>query len=354
MYEAKISESQLVNHEFEAVLDLVDITFDEIEESWTKARRPSPYRQWYKDVATGQHAVSNETPTEDGVFEGTRLISWKQGKPFDPEYLFFRTVDTGRLLPMDSADFRAQFWAYRGFWDKIDTIHRDDGGRKWWICQVLPAFLHQILVIRNMHDTRDCDIPVILTTWDDAQFKSSLNYWVELSKGEWTEEERRLKFLERNNPCHRILPCFEQVDILVRALLTDPEVGDVPPFIIFHSVITDGNTCVLFTKPSHFPPPSLTRNLPASCNCVGCTRTDCSRIDFSLSRSLAEGSAMVRKTEASCPGRILCNLEDCEVEHLQDGNKLQRCQRCKEALYCSSEHQRLDWETHKNVCEKRF
>jgi hypothetical protein len=39
-------------------------------------------------------------------------------------------------------------------------------------------------------------------------------------------------------------------------------------------------------------------------------------------------------------GVVLCNLWICAVAHdPQDGETLSRCQKCKEALYCSVEHQ---------------
>ncbi|KAJ6626997.1 hypothetical protein B0H10DRAFT_1997656 [Mycena sp. CBHHK59/15] len=40
------------------------------------------------------------------VFENSRLIAWKTGKPFNAKHLFFRTLDSGRLL----ADFCVQFF----------------------------------------------------------------------------------------------------------------------------------------------------------------------------------------------------------------------------------------------------
>lgn len=135
------------------------------------------------------------------------------------------------------------------------------------------------------------------------------------------------------------LPCFPQADILVRALLSDPDVGYVPPFIIFHSAMPDGKTCVLFTKPLHFPPQSITDNWPNSCNSPGCPRTDCCPIDMTLSRSLVDNSTMVRKWDTAGPKRVVCNLWGCEAQHSRDSDNLLRCQRCKEVLYCSTEHQ---------------
>ncbi|KAJ7806160.1 hypothetical protein B0H14DRAFT_1577490 [Mycena olivaceomarginata] len=205
-----------------------------------------------------------------------------------------------------------------------------------------------------MHDTGGADIPFILTAWDDERLEQAMNYWADLSKGEWSEEEQRSRYDECDAACRRILPCFPQADLLVRALLSDPKVGYVPPYIIFHSVLPKGKSCVLFTKPSHFPPTYLTQDLPASCNSPNCTEIECAPIDMSISRSLVDNSSLVRKWDTAGPKRVLCNLWGCEVQHSQDSDKLMRCQRCKEVLYCSVAHQRLDWNVHKNVCEKKL
>lgn len=44
-----------------------------------------------------------------------RTVGWKTGKSFEPKHLYFRTVDTGRMLPMHCAEFRTQFWAHKSF-----------------------------------------------------------------------------------------------------------------------------------------------------------------------------------------------------------------------------------------------
>ena len=60
------------------------------------------HREWYRRASSEPN--------------GSRLVAWKTGKPFTPENLFFRTVDTGRLLPMNAAEFRLQFWAHSTVW----------------------------------------------------------------------------------------------------------------------------------------------------------------------------------------------------------------------------------------------
>ncbi|KAJ7139516.1 hypothetical protein C8R44DRAFT_764676 [Mycena epipterygia] len=351
MQPALISDCELVNYEVNTadVSSIIEILFDTLEEGWPGGSG-SPYRKWYRNVATGKDAIMDKELTE-GAFENSRLIAWKTGKPFEPENLFFRTVDSGRLLPMHLADFRVQFYAHKNLLEKIDKV---PGGRKKWAAQTLGDYMHKILVLRNMHDKGGADIPIIVTAWDEERTNLAMNYWVDLSKGEWSDEEERKRYTECDMFCRRILPCFFQTNNLVRALLSDPEVGYVPPFIMFQSVVPDGKTCVLFTKPLHFPPPALVQNMPGVCNNPNCSHIDCAAVDMTASRSLVENSHMVRKWDTVSTKRILCNLWGCEAEHSEDNAvKLQRCQRCREVLYCSTAHQRLDWNVHKNVCEKR-
>ncbi|KAJ7785699.1 hypothetical protein B0H16DRAFT_1657248 [Mycena metata] len=353
MQPARISDCQLVNWEIcvEDVQSLAEVVFNDLEERC--GDKGSAYQNWFRSVATGKDAVVDERSREEGVFDNSRLIAWKTDKPFKRENLFFRTVDSGRLLPMHLADFRIQIYGHKYAYEKLDA---SEGGRKGWAYIYLSCYMYRILVLRNMHDRGGADIPIILTAWDDEHTKRALDYWTDLSKGEWCDEEQRLRcnpihsnrFRRSHSPVqecdafcrHQVLPCFYQTDLLVRSLLSDPAVGYVPPFIIFHSMVPNGNTCILFTKPLHVPPPSLTHNWPASCNALECERADCAPLDMNLSRSLVDKSHMVREWANVGPRRTL------DV-------KLQRCQRCKEVLYCSSAHQTRDWRLHKNVCEKR-
>lgn len=55
-----------------------------------------------------------------------RTVGWKTGKSFEPKHLYFRTVDTGRMLPMHCAEFRTQFWAHKSFWTKIEGNGTED------------------------------------------------------------------------------------------------------------------------------------------------------------------------------------------------------------------------------------
>lgn len=53
--------------------------------------------------------------------------------------------------------------------------------------------MHELLLLRNMHDRGGGDIPLIVTNWDAKHTERALEYWAGLSKGEWSEEARIAK-----------------------------------------------------------------------------------------------------------------------------------------------------------------
>jgi hypothetical protein len=67
---------------------------------------------------------------------------------------------------------------------------------------------------------------------------------------------------------------------------------------------------------------------------------DCTAIDMDASIWLDDNTPMVRKWDNVFHKRIVCNLWGCEVEYSEQSEvKLQRCQKCREVLYCSRAHQ---------------
>jgi hypothetical protein len=100
---ARISNSELINYEANFFDDLIG-------EVWQMCNENNPaYEQWYR-----KHASVGSSP------EGTRVIAWKNGQPFDPQFLHFRSFDTARMLPMHCAEFRTQWWAHASFWQKVE------------------------------------------------------------------------------------------------------------------------------------------------------------------------------------------------------------------------------------------
>jgi hypothetical protein len=135
-----MTDCELINHEIasEEISRWVKagIFSDDFEKSFGEAG--SPMQEWYRSVATGKNAVVDEALEATGVFENCRLIAWKTGKPFQPENLFFRTVDSGRLLPMHLADFRVQIYAHRFHMEKLDSTPE---GRKGWVAYILRQYV---------------------------------------------------------------------------------------------------------------------------------------------------------------------------------------------------------------------
>jgi hypothetical protein len=105
---ARISKCELINYE-------ADFFDDLIGEIWQMDNENNPaYEQWYR-----KHASVRSSP------EGTRIIAWKNGQPFEPEFLHFRTFDTARMLPMHCAEFRTQLWAHASVWQKAERSAED-------------------------------------------------------------------------------------------------------------------------------------------------------------------------------------------------------------------------------------
>lgn len=74
----------------------------------------SPWRKWYRSQA------KPDAQRKQHIF-------WKKSKPYEPKNIFFKTVDTGRLLPMSTALFRLQFYAHKSKWDHLDSQNKKPG-----------------------------------------------------------------------------------------------------------------------------------------------------------------------------------------------------------------------------------
>ncbi|KAK0219251.1 hypothetical protein IW262DRAFT_1087344 [Armillaria fumosa] len=138
-------------------------------------------------------------------------------------------------------------------------------------------------------------------------------------------------------------------------LLLDENVGYVPPFIVLFETGKEGKTRALFTRASCVPSPCIPDTLPKTCGNTICTESECIGLWHTKeSGSIRHPSTMVRDVQRP-DHRILCNLWGCgikmQADPTTDHTTLQRCQKYKEVLYCSWEHQFLDWHNHKRVCE---
>jgi hypothetical protein len=53
--------------------------------------------------------------------------------------------------------------------------------------------MHELVLLRNMHDCGGGDIPIIITSWEPDFTTHALDYWVELSQDKWSDSERNEK-----------------------------------------------------------------------------------------------------------------------------------------------------------------
>jgi hypothetical protein len=191
--------TELIYHEFDSstVESLRHVVFERERIGWKEARgKASPLETWYREATK---AVDER--------DGRPFISWKKGKPFKAEHLFFKTIDTGRMLPMSLADFRIQLYMWKGHWEHINS--NEKGEECLWtdlvslVCNlgflafvsspdILPSQLHFILIFRNRHDYGGADIPLIQVNWPADLLVAAMDYWVELSKGKDADEAKEM------------------------------------------------------------------------------------------------------------------------------------------------------------------
>jgi hypothetical protein len=138
---ALISDSIMVLDEVPAskVEAIRNAVFKDIEKVWLDEghKEGSHFQRWYRTVATGPKAVKKNTDDSQAgsinintAVQG-RFIAWKTNEPFLPSNLFFRTVDTSRLLPMHLADFRVQMYADPSEWNHLHNLNGDWTRSKW-------------------------------------------------------------------------------------------------------------------------------------------------------------------------------------------------------------------------------
>lgn len=67
---------------------------DMLIDKWLEHRSPGhdAYHDWFRDLRERKHAAQNPNKKQ--------IVAWNKGD-FVPENMFCRTVDTGRLIPLD-------------------------------------------------------------------------------------------------------------------------------------------------------------------------------------------------------------------------------------------------------------
>jgi hypothetical protein len=133
---ALISDSVMILDEVPEgkVETIMNAVFNDVEKFWVDNghEEGSHVQRWYRSVATGPEAIKGDRSLSNSTTAGDmrgRLIAWKTKEPFLPRNLFFRTIDTFRLLPVHLADFRVQIYAHPLEWDHIDN---SDWTRNKW------------------------------------------------------------------------------------------------------------------------------------------------------------------------------------------------------------------------------
>lgn len=142
---ALISKCQLVNRETseKKVAQYRDAIFTLQEKKWVETGHPegSPWQVWYRNMskttpppsATADPNSLSGLVVHDYHDPRTRNIVIKEKAEFIPDNIFFRTVDTGRLLPMELADFRIEWYAHKDHWEHVDRSMKKKGnnGATW-------------------------------------------------------------------------------------------------------------------------------------------------------------------------------------------------------------------------------
>lgn len=142
--QARISDCQLVNRETSAkkVADYRDTLFILQEEQFEKKGHPegSPWQVWFREIsqslppplATSDPNNVSGLSVYDFHDPQTRNVVLKKDAAFLPKNLFFRTVDTGRLLPMECADFRIEWYAHESHWEGVDDMQKKEKNAPSW------------------------------------------------------------------------------------------------------------------------------------------------------------------------------------------------------------------------------
>ncbi|KAI0354884.1 hypothetical protein OH77DRAFT_1455685 [Trametes cingulata] len=373
---------------------------DMLIDKWLdRPHRPDSYYDWFQRVRERKHAANANA-------RRAQTLLWNKGV-FVPENIFTRTVDTGRLIPLDRT------W--------VTHVYHHRSMKRLTMMPVIFSMLPELMLLRGMHD-RGCDeIYVIVTDLKRHEMDQVTEYFQYVcqhtSSGYLKPSvERKINHdyiqltstLDRN----RRTPCFPQLDLTLRAILYEKR----PPFVVLFSHQTLSYSQILFAHAHFVPARDVYHDFPSGCPNPGCTDNCCELVRFPkfgaeraavLSMDGEAGGGKGRKRRKvryrygrkACP-KEMCNWIDCDVcfcaddasppdpnaggsvsgasgEGSSEGGSSEYgeggtedghaggggagvrtgfaglvCSRCKLVKYCSSEHQRLDWDEHRRVCVK--
>ncbi|KAI3618306.1 mynd finger domain-like protein [Moniliophthora roreri] len=339
------------------------------------------YHDWFLSIRERKHAHNQK-----------QTLLWNKGD-FCPENVFIRTVDSGRLIPLDRT------------WRTHVYYHRSMQDRKLPMMPVVFTMLPELVLLRGMHDNGCDDIYIIVTDLKRQEMDDVTEYFKLVCRHTFgrvckPSMERQIQYeidmrITHMLHRHRRLPCFPQIDLTFRALLYEKR----PRFLILFSHQTTSYSQILFTHPSYVPDENIYFDYPTGCF-NPCCKDDCEMIRFprrgletAAVLDIKRGGKFGKKVKE----RIMCNWIDCDVcfveepaqgfrrsnrdsveETSTDGGRGstegseesvtsasstnskrkvgpipgQLCSKCRLVRYCSIEHQKNDWEEHRRVCIK--
>lgn len=322
--------------------DVTDLLIDK----WLEHRH-DVYWDWFGDLR-------NKIPSQ--CLRG-QLLAWNKGD-FVPENFFTRTVDTGRIIPLDRT------------WITHVYHHHTMQDRKLSMMPVIYTILPEIMLLRGMHD-HGCDqVYVIVTDLDRSEMDEVTEYFKLASRANGKtlklSLERRIR-REHTRISHLLSakgrhPCLPQIDITFRAILHEKK----PPFIILFSHQTSSYSQIFFAHSAYVPDENIFHNFPAGCPNPECG-DDCEMIRFprdGVTSAVVLSSKKSVESQRMGNKRRMCNWIECDNCFSEDAggrnsdeeaSKIvtvpeMKCGRCKLVSYCSAAHQLLDFEEHKRFC----
>jgi len=332
---------------------------DMLIDKWLEHRSSGhdAYHDWFRDVRERKHAHSHKK----------QVLVWNKGE-FVPENIFCRTVDTGRLIPLDRT------------WTTHLYHHRSMQERKLSMMPVVFTMLPELMLLRGMHDVGCEEIYIIVTDLKRQEMDDVTEYFKLVCRNTFGRTckpsmERTIQY-EHMRICHTLVrqrrtPCFPQIDLTFRAILYEKR----PRFLVLFSHQTTSYSQIIFTHDSYVPDEDIFYDYPTGCPNPCCTE-DCEMIRFPR-RGLKTASVLDIKRGGKYGKRIkpkqMCNWVECDVcfddepqpmsgssEGSENSIDLvttgkvvsQICSKCRLVKYCSLEHQRNDWKEHKRVCSK--
>ncbi|THU97121.1 hypothetical protein K435DRAFT_965649 [Dendrothele bispora CBS 962.96] len=247
--------------------ELVKTTLDDestlmLIDKWLEHRgQPhDAYYEWFRDVRERRQSHNQK-----------QILVWNKGE-FDPENIFCRTVDTGRLIPLHR------------MWTTHVYCHRSMQERKLPMLQVVFTMLPELMLLRGMHETRCDEIFIIVTDLKRQEMDDVTEYFKFVFQNSFgrvckpsVERQIQYEHMRISHTLHRRhrLPCFPQLDLTLRAILHEKK----PPFLILFSPQPTSYSQILFTHPSYVPDEGIFFDYPTGCPNPCCTE-DCEMIRF--------------------------------------------------------------------------